>query len=247
MKTQYKFDTFLKFVLGLSLVLVISCKKEGNQLIAQSTNQYVANQASGIYPHTDEFKHSPLHGTMFFQNRASCTKCHGTDFKGGNVGVACSSCHNYPHTTTWAQPQNHGTYFAKMLADQAKKIKDPLKRDVKECMMCHENKMNPMNTFKERHPEQFVACSSCHADVPHGQKFLPSQPGENGPVAHDVYIEGNPDLKGSCFSCHLNKMRMAPKPVKSCLKCHEGPPFENAPDPAPAPEPTPSPSPSPSV
>jgi hypothetical protein len=111
--------------------------------------------------------------------------------------------------------------------------------------MCHENKMDPTDTFKERHPVQFVSCSSCHADVPHGQKFLPSLPTDTGPTPHDEYIANNPDLKGSCFSCHLNKTRMAPKPgPKTCLKCHEGPPFEDAPkdepEPAPAPAPTPA-------
>lgn len=246
MKTNHNTNntTFLKFILVFCLLAILACKKEENQIVSQTTNQITANQALDIFPHSEEFKHSTLHGSLFLQNRASCSKCHGNDFKGGSTGVACTSCHNYPHDSTWAQPQNHGTHFAKLLADQADTIPDQLKRNVTECMMCHENKINPKGTFKERHPQQYVACASCHADMPHGQKFLPTLPTDKGPIAHRTYLKAHPELKGSCFSCHLNTKRAAPKPVDKCLECHQyEPPFDDTP--APAPEPTPTPTPTP--
>jgi hypothetical protein len=224
--THHQFAKLFKIICCLSLFLVIACKKDANLLLSDSSNnQLNGNQALGIYPHSEEFKTTSLHGTTFLGNRTSCMKCHGSDFKGGSTKVACLNCHNYPHPADWAQPKNHGTYFA-AINNRQKDIKDPLKRDFSECMRCHENKMNPAGTFKERHPEQFVACSTCHADIPHGQKFLPSLPTDKGPTPHDVYLENNPDFKGSCFSCHLNTTRSAPKPVDKCLKCHEGPPWE---------------------
>lgn len=239
MKTNHKFNTFLKFALGICLVLVIACKKESNQLIAQSTSQVVANQSLEIYPHSEEFKNSTLHGAMFLQNRTSCTKCHGENFSGGTSRVACSSCHNYPHNLGWAQPQNHGSYFAKILADQKKTQKDPLKRNVKECMMCHEKPAdsNATGTEVSQHSNKIPLCNACHADVPHGKKFLVN--GEA--IEHGDFVKSNPSIMGSCFSCHLNTNRAAPSPKASCLKCHEGPPFEEkAPDPEPTPEPTPA-------
>jgi hypothetical protein len=217
----------IRAILVMSLLIFISCKKEENSLLTETQNEVSGNQSLGIYPHTEEFKTSSLHGTTFFANRASCTKCHGNDYKGGSTKVSCLSCHNYPHEVKWAQPKNHGTYFVEMSARQSS-IKDPLKRNLSECMMCHENKIDPTGTFKERHPEQFTSCSTCHADAPHGQKFFPSLPTDKGPISHGIFARNHPELKNSCFSCHLNPERRAPKVAETCLECHEGegPPFE---------------------
>jgi hypothetical protein len=167
------------------------------------------------------------HGDMFLGKQQTCTKCHGSDYAGGTTGVSCKDCHNYPHDITWANPKNHGAAYM-AISTRQKDIKDPLKRNFKQCLMCHENKQDPTGTFKQRHPEMYVACNSCHADLPHGQKFLPGE-GDAGSITHDELIAKDRTVLGSCFSCHLNQARQAPKPTPICLKCHEGYPFEPKP------------------
>lgn len=43
------------------------------------------------------------HGLYVLKNgTAGClTACHGSDGKGGNSSIACTTCHNYPHKTGW--------------------------------------------------------------------------------------------------------------------------------------------------
>lgn len=215
---------FILIILGL---FFIGCKKEENNFLVKNINKIEGNQGLSIYPHSTEFKYTTQHGAKFLENKANCTQCHGEDFAGGTSQVSCQKCHNYPHEKNWANPNAHGEVFNQISKRQVEQ-KDPTKKDFSECMMCHDNNPDAAGKFKERHPKKFVSCSSCHADLPHGKKFLPTEISDTGPISHSKYTSRHKNQIGSCYSCHLNDHREAPKPVDSCLNCHEGPPFEEA-------------------
>jgi hypothetical protein len=201
-----------------------TCKTCHGEDLQGGNTKISCQSCHSVYPHSPEFKTTTLHGSQFLDNRSQCMSCHGSDFSGADTSVSCMNCHNYPHDKAWAKPSNHGAAFMEISQKQAN-IKDPTKRKLPECMMCHENKLNAVGTFKERHPEQFTSCSTCHADLPHGKMFLPYSADQKGPVHHKLYTKDKPELKGSCFSCHLNTNRIAPKPSESCLDCHDGLPW----------------------
>lgn len=162
------------------------------------------------FPHSPEFKTTALHGQQFYGDRQSCTACHGKDYSGGDIGVSCTKCHNYPHSPTWADPKAHGAAFI-TISQTLGQPSDPLKKDLKACMMCHD---------KVKHPTSpAVACSGCHADMPHSFNFPDDQEGVELPITHSNYYRSHPEKLGSCYSCHSNNQRQAPA-LETCNLCH---------------------------
>lgn len=184
------------------------------------------NSCHQSFPHTASFKQTTEHGSKYLEDRNSCTTCHGKDLKGGSAKVACLNCHQYPHDKKWALPENHGAAFSKISSSQSE-IENPLERDHSKCLKCHENKPNEPTAFKNRHPEHYVACNSCHADLPHGQNFINAE--GDGSTRHFRYVKNNPEKKGSCYSCHLNPKRKVPT-LDTCLSCHEKEPESSFPE-----------------
>lgn len=203
-----------------------SCQTCHGEDYGGGTAKISCNSCHQSFPHNRDFKTSKLHGTKYLEDRNSCTTCHGKDLKGGSAKVACQNCHQYPHDKKWALPENHGAAFSEISNAQAS-IENPLERDHSKCLSCHENKPNEPTSFKNRHPEHYVACNSCHADIPHGQNFMNAE--GDGAQRHFRHIKGNPEKKGSCYSCHLNPNRKVPK-MDVCLSCHEKEPESSFPE-----------------
>lgn len=194
-----------------------SCQTCHGQDLSGGTARVSCTSCHQGFPHSQEFKTTLIHGESFLANRQSCTTCHGKDLGGGAAKVACQTCHTYPHDKKWALPTRHGAAFSEISRGQMD-IENPLERDYGKCLKCHENKPNEPSSFGRRHPEHFVACNSCHADMPHGQNFRKDD-GE-GTMRHFRFVTNNPERIGSCFSCHLNPNRNVPK-IDLCMSCHE--------------------------
>ncbi len=71
----------------------------------------------GAFPHETQFAPSAGGHMSYLRakgyNTTECQQCHGTDYTGGAVSVACFTCHNaYPHSAKFVQPSgNHVAYF----------------------------------------------------------------------------------------------------------------------------------------
>ena len=88
------------------------------------------------------------------KNRDTCTHCHGTDFRGGDIGISCKTCHSYPHDPKWALPKNHGDEYVKELNQPSPTPSHPWVT----CQVCHSS------TAAEN--ANRVSCDSCHVWFP---------------------------------------------------------------------------------
>ncbi|MBN8538590.1 MAG: hypothetical protein J0M15_16195 [Deltaproteobacteria bacterium] len=204
---------------------VKSCQNCHGSDLKGGSSKISCTSCHNSFPHSQDFKTTQLHGSAYLKDKSSCTQCHGSDHKGGSVQISCQNCHSYPHDNKWALPQNHGVKFAEINGTLLTNT-NPLERENKACMKCHENKPMEESSFKNRHPEHFVSCSSCHADMPHGRSFLSDDGTET--IRHAKYLKEHPEKKGSCYSCHLNPERKVPE-LKTCLKCHDEEPESSYP------------------
>ena len=153
----------------------------------------------GVFPHTDEFKTTTLHGAEYFKNKTTCTQCHGTDYSGGDSNKSCKECHRYPHPPKWTLPQNHGAQYL-----EVSNI-----RNGYSCFMCHGEK----DSLKERHPEEFVSCGTCHPLIPHDEEF------KYGGGAHRKMAR---TYQGQCTLCHTDLKRLMPEMGEDgCYSCHD--------------------------
>ena len=136
------------------------------------------------FPHTEPFKKSFIHGVAFLKDRSQCQKCHEGDGSDKNRRVACQNCHAYPHEVLWSLPKAHGSKY---------------KSGISECLMCHQEKSD----FHKRHPDHFVSCGSCHAEIPHSFDFKYR-------ARHTALARG---YEGKCTACHEDLK-------KGCKHCH---------------------------
>lgn len=117
------------------------------------------------------------HGSYVIQNdKESCKRCHGDDYKGGVIGSSCynSSCHTaYPHLANWAQVEQHG-FFAHETGKE-------------DCKACHGG------DFKGGISKISCYNANCHTVYPHLANW--TQPENHGAAAVG---EGKED----CKSCH---------------------------------------------
>ena len=148
------------------------------------------------FPHTEQFK-KKTHGEAYLGNRKLCTTCHGSDYQGGNLKIACTGCHSYPHTLKWAMPVHHGKAYVETLN---------LKEEENACLKCH----GESSEFKEKHPQHFVSCATCHTSIPHTEDFVYG--------GHDIEAR---TYAGKCTICHTDLKRLLPNLTAGCLECHD--------------------------
>ena len=143
-------------------------------------------------PHSEEFEKTFLHGTEFFKDKKVCAQCHGIDFSGGSIKKSCLNCHPYPHQERWAFPSNHGSVFT---------------TQKEKCLKCHGAK----SAFKDRHPQEFVSCGTCHTIIPHSTEIVE---GDHWKLAQTY--------EGKCTLCHTDLKRNMPNlGDDGCTSCHD--------------------------
>ncbi|HBF13300.1 MAG TPA: hypothetical protein DDW49_07970 [Deltaproteobacteria bacterium] len=127
--------------------------------------------------HPEGWAAADTHGLYVIQNdKESCKKCHGEDYKGGVTNTSCynSSCHTtYPHQADWAKVENHG-FFAH---EEGKE----------DCKSCHGE------DFKGGISNISCYNANCHTTYPHQADWV--QVENHGLFAHE-------NGKEDCKTCH---------------------------------------------
>jgi len=185
---------------SLAIGVLISCTKptpSGVIVQAPPGERLASSDAiAKVFPHSEEFKTTFLHGTEFFKDKKVCAQCHGIDFSGGSIKKSCLNCHPYPHQERWAFPSNHGHAFTGGQREA--------------CLKCHGEK----SAFKGRHPQEFVSCGTCHTSIPHSQNFTEISSDEHHLKLAQTY-------EGKCTLCHTDFKRNMPNlGDDGCYTCH---------------------------
>lgn len=198
------------FGLFFILLALAGCQKDNT--ITEKLLVDRQTLSAAIYPHTSEMLKD--HGTIYLNNKKSCTTCHGDDLSGGTSKISCQKCHaDYPHAPLYAMGKNHGEQFGKLIAKMRAESQDP--SDGKylnnnSCTMCHSSE----KAVPDAHAESAknVSCNSCHIGFAHDS-------------SHGKY-GGSKILKSSCFSCHTNDgadktVRNHMPNYNNCNACHD--------------------------
>ena len=165
-------------IVSLLVLILAACNKPTTG--GENTSPNRTSSVVNIYPHSEEFKKTLMHGRVYSADKSTCLQCHGNDLKGGTAHVSCTKCHSsYPHPSKWALPEVHGKGFL-TLADEKKP----------ECLKCH--------TANEKRMD-VVTCTACHKAYPHTGEF---KSGDH------VAIAGQ--YQGHCTSCHTDFKRNMP-------------------------------------
>ncbi|HTX98422.1 MAG TPA: CxxxxCH/CxxCH domain-containing protein [Bacteroidota bacterium] len=173
------------------------------------------------FPHEIRFASSAGGHMAYLQamgfNSTECQQCHGINYSGGAVNVACFSCHDaYPHSVKFSQPSgNHVAYF------QANGY------PIQQCQACHGTdyaggtssiscsggQCHATATGVAKSPE---ACNTCHGDfraaasdtaswAPPTTISGDSSTTVRGVGAHQLHLRGtgpNISFKVPCSGCH---------------------------------------------
>ena len=189
-----------KIILTLLLLSFVACNKP-SRTISQDDPEKRIEESRLKLSHTQEFRSSNAHAHEYFKARNICAHCHGFDFEGGKVEASCKDCHNYPHPTKWALPENHGKAYLASIPRTGEDEKKP-----SSCLICHNEKSH----LKEHNPDEFVSCSSCHTSIPHTEDF---KYGEHNVLARTY--------EGKCTKCHTDLARLLPNMESGCKDCHD--------------------------
>ncbi len=190
-KEPDKHGVYVRDILGMDLTNCLGCHKETDTISGGAPG---CRSCHAVFPHTEPGVTKETHGDYVLKNgKAACaTTCHGTDWKGGLSGVACSKCHSYPHADAWSTPAVHGP-----LAMGDLKIKN-------NCSLCHGSDFSGGKTK--------VSCLNCHkgnyphptgwsAPDQHGAFVSKNGTGKCATQCHGVQLEGG--LSGvNCKTCH---------------------------------------------
>lgn len=140
-----------------------------------------------------------FHGTQAEEDLASCRQCHGSDLKGGVVGVSCDECHFGPDgsKSPVGKGWNHGS------------VPHAFSHDGQTCTACHD-----LLRSYQSGPEP---CHDCHLTESHplGQAWLDRDSSQFHGLQADA------DL-AACASCHGSNYQGGTAGV-SCNTCHFGP------------------------
>ena len=157
------------------------------------------------YPHLSTWAdaESPQYHGNYLKTQnwsmASCIKCHGPDFKGGESGNSCYTCHTtFPHTENWTsgETDGHGAY---LIANSD---------SINACTECHGDDF--MGGTSE------VSCYTCHQSYPH----LPNWNNASSGQFHGVFVKNADWNMESCQTCHGDDFTGGTSNV-SCFTCHE--------------------------
>ena len=171
------------------------CKKCHGKDLKGGTSKVSCNSCHEFYPHKPNFAAGKEHGTTYTSNSQKCTGCHNLDSSQNTVLTSCQKCHNYPHTSQWALPANHGGEY----------IKEKNTNKLVSCLDCHDR---GNNTSRNTEVYTDVTCDSCHVNIPHSTKF---KLGWHNKVARTY--------KGKCTNCHKEGKRFMRKKWW-CVDCH---------------------------
>ncbi|MBT3980875.1 MAG: hypothetical protein HOE90_05935 [Bacteriovoracaceae bacterium] len=184
------------------LILIGACTKpnfEENNEVGTGSNPNT-EALVGIYPHTNEFLGTPLHGEIYQKDKKNCTVCHGESLQGGESKISCANCHDgFPHSENFINTSAHGReYF----------------ESKESCQKCHkpqgEGNLSISKTCNNCH--FFPHSSTWFQGKKHGKKFLEGQKGKGPKVGcldchaqkHSFEDEKHKDRYVTCNRCHIN-------------------------------------------
>lgn len=165
------------------------------------------------YPHPAQYsdpQSENFHGVYLKAQEfdlQECQSCHGEDFAGGDVGVACATCHAaYPHPSgfiTVESPEFHGAF-----------IKNQQGWRLEPCQACHGTdysggRIEVSCRTCHTSPAGPEACNTCHGSE---ENFAPPEdldhntsPTAIGVGAHQIHVaetdKTNPYT--NCSVCHI--------------------------------------------
>jgi len=141
----------VRFLIIIVISLIAFSCSEKRETLKVTTHPAAWNDTS-----SDQF-----HGKAVLEvGTQSCETCHGTNFSGGESGVACADCHDlFPHPTGFADlssPSFHGNY-----------IKQELNWNLEQCQSCHGTDFSGGSTGSSCNvchtgPGGPEACNTCH-------------------------------------------------------------------------------------
>jgi hypothetical protein len=174
--------TFAVITILLPVGVFLSCSEDRNAV------NYDVHPVGWTDPHSEGF-HGQAAITLEGQ---SCAQCHGSDFLGGESGVSCYQCHQYPHPYATAEPPSgHQQLIASLHWNLA------------ECSNCHGTDFSGARTgisCRECHTSSRgpASCSTCHGMPPVDDATLPFGMPSGAAGAHAKH-----DAKGyACSECH---------------------------------------------
>lgn len=155
-----------------------------------------------------------FHGKVILQESLSlksCQACHGEDYQGGEVKIACATCHElFPHQQGFADslsPNFHAVFIATQLS-----------WNISECRSCHgadyagENYPQKNCLTCHTQPEGPEACNTCHGS---SQNFAPPKD-----------LQGNTDTSApgvGAHQPHLTDTTWTSAFTRDCQLCHRMP------------------------
>jgi predicted CxxxxCH...CXXCH cytochrome family protein len=131
---------------------------------------------------------------------SSCKQCHAADFSGGITKVACSSCHNYPHTTGFADTTSSAFHGLFLKANNF---------TLTECQKCHGNDFTGNGSA-------LLNCKSCHSIYPHDAGFAVT----TSSAFHGLFLRANNFSMDNCQKCHGSDFAGNGSTQASCNTCH---------------------------
>ena len=169
------------------------------------------NICHASYPHRKGFDSPAEHGSAYFKNSSDCATCHGEKFEGKGNAPGCVDCHTFPHPKQWGAGAKHGVAFEAEMKPNTPDWKEPLSS----CRNCHYKTAG----LKERHPERFIACDSCH------HFHLEDSHRDEVPSGMNSHVYFSRQPASTCTSCHKGFVALMPRRKDGCKNCHVGQKF----------------------
>jgi predicted CxxxxCH...CXXCH cytochrome family protein len=195
-----------------------ACKK-CHAADSKGGNTNVSCYSCHNYPHQQGYIDTAsvnFHGTALKVNNfnaGACSKCHASDFKGGNTNVSCISCHNYPHQPGITDP--HSSNFHGKMIMSNNFVMDG-------CQKCHGNDFsgNESNQLNCRncHTQEAgpMACNTCHGNFEDPTRIAPPKD-----------INGNTSTDLITVGAHVSHLYENDFAIIACENCHKVPNANN--------------------
>lgn len=205
--------------------------------------------------HPDNWTEITQHPKRFTNQRptiskTTCMICHGENYAGGLVGVACNNCHRLSHLADWRDPKNHGARYCEQRGGNETdfcNLEGPQEAD---CFSCHKAPIVFDKIYAGVTPAGTPppACYECHAVFPHigyqvtnrrGETvILPWKSGHRSMILSNtgLFVGGNLDspqlvdtVRKTCGNgggCHTNGRFSTPRDNRRAVcanVCHKTP------------------------
>ena len=198
------------------------CKQCHGQTYAGGNVPVSCFSCHNAFPHEIKFA-SSLGGHMAYlrsngYNNAECQQCHGANYSGGAVTVACFTCHDaYPHSAKFAQPLGSHVSYLQTNAYPFQQCKDCHGSDYlggTVTVSCSGGQCHATATGVAKTPE---ACNTCHGDfraaagdttswAPPMAVNRDSVTSSRGVGAHQLHLRGTGTSSAAivhCNGCHV--------------------------------------------